>query len=477
MKNLKRLTGLALVLAMVFALAGTAFAASGTNGNNGKITIDNAMHGETYTIYQLLTLESYDTVKNAYAYKATAAWNSFINRAEIKGTYVEVDAQGYVTWKTDADVAAFAAAAQEYAEGNSVGNQGSETATGATVEFTNLNLGYYLLDSTMGTVCSLDTTNPEVIIREKNTLPALKMEVKEDSTDAFGPGNTAQIGDTVEFKITIAADAGAMDYVLHGVLPDGFTLNEPIKVSDEITTLETNCTVRSTGLTDGCDFEIEFFQDYLDSLGANDKIIVTYSAVLNKDAKVSTDTNISEAKLTYDALGTSQKEAQTTTTTYKFDIVKTDSEKKLLTGAKFKLYTNETGGTEIPVVKDSDGLYRVAVAGETGVEIEAAVGRATVQGLDANTTYWLEETAAPVGYNKLASRAEVKIEGGNLTTVMTGDTWADGDGGVQITNKTGSELPTTGGMGTTIFYIVGAVLVLGAVVLLVAKKRMNNSER
>ena len=63
---------------------------------------------------------------------------------------------------------------------------------------------------------------------------------------------------------------------------------------------------------------------------------------------------------------------------------------------------------------------------------------------------------------------------GNLTTTMTGDTWADGNGGVQITNNTGAELPSTGGMGTTIFYIIGSVLVLAAIVLLIVRKRMSD---
>lgn len=162
-----------------------------------------------------------------------------------------------------------------------------------------------------------------------------------------------------------------------------------------------------------------------------------------------------------------------------FDIIKTDSSMKVLNGAKFELHDAQTAGNKIDLVKVSDGVYRVATATEKGAEgftsavIEA--GKATVKGLDAGTTYWLEETEAPAGYNKLAGRVEVKIENTNLTTTMTGDTWAQGNGGVQITNNSGALLPSTGGMGTTIFYVLGSVLVLGAVVLLVTKKRMSTN--
>ena len=84
----------------------------------------------------------------------------------------------------------------------------------------------------------------------------------------------------------------------------------------------------------------------------------------------------------------------------------------------------------------------------------------------------MEETKAPAGYNKLSGRVKVEIANSNLTTTMTGNTWKEG--GVHIINKTGAELPSTGGMGTTIFYIIGSVLVLAAVVLLIVRKRMSD---
>lgn len=140
MKHAKRFASLLLALVMIMGLATTAFAAD----NTGSITISNAENGQTYTIYRILELEGYDKTAGAYAYKATTDWDSFITGNDIKGTYVNVDAQGYVTWVQGASAADFAKAAQAYAKTNSVSNQGTVTASSATVEFNNLDLGYYL---------------------------------------------------------------------------------------------------------------------------------------------------------------------------------------------------------------------------------------------------------------------------------------------------------------------------------------------
>ena len=211
MKHVKRIVGFVLALAMVLALSAGVFAAT---VNEGRITIDNAITGQTYTIYEILHLESYNTESNAYSYKATAAWKDFVESKDIKGTYLVTNDQGYVTWVENADVAAFAKLAQEYAATLS-GNQGQIKAASATVVFDNLDLGYYLVDSTLGTLCSLDTTNPEVTIKEKNKEPTNEKEVEEDSTNAYGKTNDADIGQTVNFKSTITAQAGAENYLFH----------------------------------------------------------------------------------------------------------------------------------------------------------------------------------------------------------------------------------------------------------------------
>ena len=486
MKYVRKSLALLLALILVLALGGTAFA----EGETGSITINDAVAGQTYTIYQILDLESYNASADAYAYKANSAWETWLR---TQTSYVSFDDQGYVTWVENADPDAFAKLAQVEAakmtpDATATAPAAAEGKTHSTVTFSDLKLGYYLVDTTLGTLCSLDTTNPSVVMQEKNEVPVPDKTVKEDSTGTWGDSNTAQIGDTVEFMTVIQAKKGAQNYKLHDQMEAGLTLNKDsitVKVGDTALTKDTDYTVAfdvackdKNGADATCDFEITFMQTYLDKITADTDIVVTYTAVLNENAEIADATNDNDTVLDYGDDSRSEWD-ETTTKTFMFDIVKTDSSMKVLTGAKFELYDAQTAGNKIALVKESDGVYRVATAAEKSAEgftsavIEA--GKATVKGLDAGTTYWLEETEAPAGYNKLAGRVEVKIENSNLTTTMTGDTWATGNGGVQITNKTGTELPSTGGMGTTLFYVLGSVLVLGAVVLLVTKKRMSNN--
>ena len=158
MRHLKQFLGAVVAALMVFAMTVTpALAAHGTNSNSGSITIDNAEVGHTYSAYQVLVLESYNTDANAYSYKAASGWGDWL---KTQTKYVNVDAQGYVTWVQNADAAAFAKAALAHAEAKKITPTATETATSSTVTFSSLNLGYYLVDTTLGTLCSLDTTVP-----------------------------------------------------------------------------------------------------------------------------------------------------------------------------------------------------------------------------------------------------------------------------------------------------------------------------
>ena len=493
MKHARKLASLLLALVMVFALATTAFA----EGETGSITINDAVVGQTYTIYQILDLESYNTSANAYAYKATTAWNSFINSEAIKGTYVEVDAQGYVTWKDGTDAAAFAKLAQKYAKDKSIANQGTVTATTTTVSFTGLDLGYYLVDTTLGTLCSLDTTNPDVVMEEKNEVPTNVKTVEEDSTGNYGEKNDADIGQTVNFKSTITAQPGAENYVFHDKMSDGLTLDKAsIKVDNVAVTDAQGNDVSGDNYTvsypsgegaDGCTFEIAFAQSYLDTVKSATTITVTYSATLNENAKVGIEGNPNESKLSYGEInettgkpGSTTPPSTTTTYTWDVDVFKytMDGEtEKALAGATFTLSKKADGTSPIALVSEGNNVYRVAKTGETGTVTEITTdttGKFTIKGLDADT-YYLTETAAPAGYNKLAGPVTIVIgENG----VVNGTTEApQGVDKVKVLNQSGAELPSTGGMGTTIFYVLGSILVVGAVVLLVTKKRMSSAER
>ena len=460
---MKKIISVLLALVMTLALSVTAFAAG-----EGSITVDNAVNGKTYTIYRIFDLNDHNSDYSAINYKVSTKWADFFKTGAKGLEYVTVDPMGYVTWNDGASAADFAAAAIAFAEAKEIANDGQKKAAGNTLTFTGLDLGYYLVKSDLGALCSLDTTMPNVTIKEKNGAPTVDKKVQEGEN--WGKTNDANIGDTVNFETTInVIDGQPKNYVLHDKMSDGLTLDATsVKVYRNGTVLTTGYTL-VTDAEDKCTFEIRFADG---TLVANDVVKVTYSAILNEKAVIAGVGNPNETQLTYGNNAHTEWD-KTTTYTYKFDLVKTKADNTLLTGAEFKLYDAKTGGNEIALVKEADGTYRVATGAEKNAEgfqsatIEA--GSVTIKGLDSGT-YYLEETKAPAGYNVLPERVEVKIEGANLNATMDGSTWTAG--GVHVINNTGTELPSTGGMGTTIFYVLGGVLMAGAFVLLVVRKRM-----
>lgn len=472
MKRMKKVLSIILTFVMLLAMAAPSFAEAET----GSITIYDAVVGQTYTIYQVLDLESYNVSANAYAYKATTAWNTFINSDAIKGTYVEVDAQGYVTWKDGADVAAFAKKAQEYAKDNRIEDQGSVTATTTTVSFTELDLGYYLVDTTLGTLCSLDTTNPNVTMEEKNEAPTNDKTVVEDSTGNYGKKNDADIGQTVNFKSTITAQAGAENYVFHDKMSAGLTYTGVTGVTLNGTTVDASNYTVNASASDRDTFNITFTQAFCDTLKANDQIVISYTATLNENAVIAGEGNPNTSKLSYGDSSNTKDTPDSTTTTYTWDVdvfkyTMSGETEVALAGATFTLSKNADGSSSIALVSEGNNVYRVAKTDESGTVTEIttdATGKFTVKGLDADT-YYLTETAAPAGYNKLAGPVTIVIgENG----VVNGTTEApQGVDEVKVLNQTGALLPSTGGIGTTIFYAVGIILMAGAVFFVVRKKR------
>lgn len=479
-RTTKRLLALLLTFVFAMAMSVSVFAASGTNDDNGTITIDNAIIGQTYNIYQIATLESYNTVSGAYSYKPTAQWSAWLS---TQTDYVAINDAGYMTWVENANQADFAKNALAYAktlaEGGSVQIAPTDTdiAESATVTFLNLNLGWYLVDSSAGALCSLDTTDNSVTIKEKNEVPTVDKNAVND-TDTSSPS----IGDTVNFQITIHAKPGAENYVLHDTMGDGLALDtESIKVyvrsvADENELVSTNnYSITTSGLTDDCDFEIEFLNTYLNSISTNTDIIVTYNATITEDAIIGNDEVTNKAHLDYGDNSYTEEET-TSTPVYSFDLVKTDSNDKVLDGAQFALYDAATGGNLIPLVKLADGSYRVASSDEREADefssavIETDNGVAKIDGLGTGT-YYLEEINAPDGYNKLTSRQAVTIGTTDNSATVNDGTYTSG--GVQVINRAGSILPSTGGMGTTTLYILGAALVIGAGVVLVVRRRMS----
>lgn len=462
MKNIKKLFGL--LFAFVFALVQVNAA------GNGSITINKAVVNETYSIYRVLDLETYDKTNNHYIYRANADFKDFVESTEASA-YLEAKNENgntYYVWKgdkTDTRVQAFAKLAFAYAEDKKIQPVASTNARSTTVEFKKLDLGYYLMSSTTAEkdtrLLSLTTTNPSATTNEKNTLtPDVDKDVKEDSTGFYGKTNDATIGDTVNFKATITVGAGYTDYKLRDKMSAGLTFNANSVVVNVNNTVvdSSNYTVR-TDVSDYT-FVIEFKNEYIVALPKNTVITVTYSAILNENAIVEGEGNPNVLDLAYGDTNTPEK--KTITYSYAFDLVKNDKDGNTLDGAKFKLLDKNGKEIKVVLINTDENIYRVAVGNEEGTLI--VVGRATIEGLDADE-YQLEEVEAPVGYNKLTStvRFTITAKNDNNTYERVSN---------KVINYTGSQLPETGGMGTTLFLTLGSILVIGFGLLLVTKLRV-----
>ena len=467
-KTFKKLFAALLAAALVLAMAVPAFAV--TNATKGSITISKTVKDETYTIYRMFKLDSYNAESNTYSYTVESDWEGFF-KTGAGGNYITLDGQNHPTW-TAADendsttVAAFAKAALAWAKQKGIQSAGTQEGNGSSITFSNLDLGYYLVDSSLGALCGLNTTNPDATIKEKNEKPEIKKEVQTSAGD-WGSENNAKIGDIVEYKVEIKVADGAQKYTVTDTMSKGLTFNNSslkVTANDAVTTDYT-----LTPTTNG--FTLVLPETYVSTLTKGTTIIVTYNATLNKDAVIDGDGNANEVKLSY---GNHQNTvpSKVTTKSYQFDLVKVDgTTNKLLDGAEFELADGET---KLSFVKDTAGNYRVATTGDEGATTTITVknGKVNIYGL-AGKTYTLTETKAPDGYNKLVTSETVNLADGSKTHATIVDSVYK-DGGVVVENHAGTVLPSTGGMGTTLFYVIGGGLMVAAVVLLVTKKRMEH---
>lgn len=473
MKKTKKLVSLLLALAMIFAMSLSVFAA----GNN-SIKVTNAQGGETYKIYKMLDADV-NPDKTAYSYTLSAAspWRNFFETG-AGADYVEikdVDGTDYVTWKDSktsaSDYEAFGKAAAAYAATAANGVTPAATQTPAAdgeIIFDGLDSGYYLITSTNGTLSMVETTplKTQATVNEKNPDPTIEKKVEENGN--FGTENSAQIGDTVNFQVKINVKKGAKNYVMHDKMEDGLTFNKD-SVQIAGLTKGTDYTVNTpvsgaAVLADDCTFEISFTDSYLNSITADIELTVTYNAVLNEKADV---TNGEKNNVQLKWGDKSETEWGTTTTkTYQFEILKydkADGAKKPLAGAKFQL--KDDANTVLKLVKESPTVYRIATNTETGTTdtIETvAAGNIVIKGVD-EATYTLVETESPEGYAKLSSPITVNVKNDNTLIV-------------EVENTAGNTLPSTGGMGTTLFYVVGGILVIGAAAILILRKRASDNK-
>ncbi len=222
----------------------------------------------------------------------------------------------------------------------------------------------------------------------------------------------------------------------------------------------------------------------------NAEVRIAYSATVDKDAVLD---NINSAKLEF-AIETSGKtvdptatpalaDSTTSTYVYGFKLNKyTGETTNHLVGAKFKLYNAETSGTEIQLVKVDNIHYRVAESDETGAGVEILTvdsGDIYIFGLEEGGTYYLEETEAPAGYNKLTARQQVTVlagDGDESTQITAVDANGYANTAVNVENKAGSLLPSTGGAGRTALYGFGGIMAIGFGATIVGKKRADEEE-
>lgn len=499
MKHTRQFFALLLALVLTLGLCATAFA---DEAKPGSITISNPAQGKTYEVFKLLDVaaDESDLANKGFIYKLTAdAWADFITTVQdgSGAKYFNLFENGGMTYvlaneNLKPGIADFAAKAKAYAEEKNL--QPVQTATasdGNELTISGLDLGYYLVRSDLGILCSLDTTAPNAEVKEKNEATVIVKNVEDTKKQ-----NVAEIGTYVKFTIQITVkDKAPVNYKLVDEMTEGLTFvkNEtyPLTVTVNENTLDAaNYKVAETTKPRG--FTLTFNNNAEGSasiLKTDDVVTVTYYAQINKNAKIADEANVNKAKVEY---GTNSHTEYDTTETYvwKMNIVKYTMKKaadgdqateEKLAGATFKLSRDAAGAQVIKLVKVDDTTYRLALPTETEGVVDTITtgetGELVINGL-ADGTYYLTETKAPRGYNLLREPVKVKIDhttaNGKLTetSFVADQTETDTSGVVKVENNAGAELPSTGGIGTTVFYVLGSAMALGAVILLVTKKRM-----
>ncbi|MGE9942085.1 isopeptide-forming domain-containing fimbrial protein [Bariatricus sp. SGI.161] len=496
MKNMKKIASLVLALIMAFAMTATAFAAE-----TYSITINNSAEGHIYEAYQIFTGDL-STNEAGNKVLSNIVWGSGVSEA---GKTALGDAAAKAeTLKTEADAKAFA---KEVAPYLTTPAASASTVSEGKYVISGLAAGYYLVKDQNDSLTGDNDAYTEYIVQvvgnveadPKSDVPQVEKKVKDinDSTDDAMTGwqDSADydIGDSVPFQLKATLADNVSSYttykvVFHDTLSKGLTYDDK-SAKVYIGGKETNgFTVTSTVNADGTT-TLTVSCDDVKALGAGNSSVITveYTATLNGNAVLGSTGNPNEVYLEYSNNPNKSEEGDNETGntpkdvvivfTYKTIINKVDGEGNPLTGAEFTLekYNKETGKWEaITVVKNDEGTTF------------------TFSGLD-DGNYRLTETTTPAGYNTiepieftitaehdvLSDNPALTSLSGNATTgeiTFTSNT-TEGSLSTDVVNKAGSTLPETGGMGTTIFYILGGLLVLFAVVFLVAKKRMSNMER
>lgn len=536
MKMMKKLLSLTLAIVMVLSLAVTAFAEETTY----KITIKNDKTGHTYEAYQifagdLLVKENKDKILSNIVWGAGV--NSETLMAALKKTSpftnCETAADVAELLKTESDAKAFAEIV-----GNHLTTAQGSSEWDATTKYTisGLPAGYYLVKDKDNSIDGAEGDAYTDFIIEvvgdaeaepKSEIPSLTKQIKHNELDpsdenaeaAWGPVGDNQIGDEVFFRtISDVPDKTesfeTYTYIIHDTMGKGLTSNVvtdntnnnvTVKVNNETALDSKYITVEADGNTFSVKIDVKTAITAGD-LKETDKLYTYYSGILNDEALIYDEgKQENTAYLEYsnnphdDTDTTDTKEVVVYDWTFKTVVKKVDgaATDTQLEGAIFVLSEKSdltlsyADGTVTPsddlikLVDAGSGVYRVATDEDATTTYTFVAGNPTIKGLDDETDYYLYEVKAPDGYNLVTEPVHIRISadgygtaGSTRPTVkvsVDGKEQADNIP-VSVVNNSGAKLPETGGIGTTIFYIVGGLLTLGAVVLLVTKKKMSAAE-
>ena len=501
MKYMKKFMALLAVLTLALAIAVPAFAETTTT--TYTITINNGTG--TYAAYQIFKGDLHEkTLSNI-------EWGD--NVTDEGRTKFGNAADKAKTITTEADAKAFAVEVAKYLTDPAAGT--------GTDSITVSGPGYYLIKNTSvgeGEVFTdyILRVVGDVTVNPKSGKPTLDKQIRHNETGLWGVVGDNQIGDTVEFRtlttVPIVSGYTQYTYAIHDEMSAGLTSNVrsnedvTIKVNDETVLDKKYYTVTVDG-TNANKFTVTV--DVLNAIKdgkmvEGNTLYTYYTGILNENAKVYNDgKQDNKAYLEYSNNPHDNKTTNKTPEkvvydwTFKMGVKKVDgADGTPLTDAKFVLSKNGNcslgtigdDGTPsnttdlINLIENSDGSYTVAPAGYTGSVVNVmTAGDITINGLDDATEYYLYETKAPAGYNRLTAAVRFKITatysdaGDNCTSVTaTVNNDVQSSVSVNVRNNKGSTLPSTGGIGTTIFYVIGGGLMAVAAVLLVTKKRMTN---
>lgn len=508
MKSIKRIIALLLTAVMTMTMSVTAFAADTgcnltVNANGGQ-----NLQGQTINLYKLFdvtTSQSDGKTNYAYTvndtYKATLATTLGIDETSKNEDFVKkVNALKDTTGDVQKFANDFTATALTNKRSATI-DSGKITESKTSYKFNNLGAGYYLVYVTGG-----KEIQSSLVTVEKGKDNTVNLKTTAPSIGKTADKGTVSIGEVVKYTVTgsVPDTTGYAEYVykIHDTLSDGLDFVND-KNGATVTGNTVNVTVAFTGAgvtaagttpttaTLSGNGNRTMALDLSAWVRANQKnkgkeFTVTYYAKVNKDAVV-TEKNSATLEYGNDPDNTTTtKPSEAQTPTYPLDIkkFKTGSDEKLA-GAKFRLYSSEVdakANDESKAIKVSPvvaGNYVVDPASDNTVfESVASINgnnyNLHVNGLAAGT-YYLIETEAPAGFNKLTDPIKVTItkDGDTNWTVKKNDT-AEDDKIIDVENSTGSILPSTGGMGTIAFTVVAALLVLGVAVSFIRDRKREN---